>query len=90
MFSLVPRCQALGVTEEHLDADVDTELGVFGHFFALIPGQRRAQVFGESLDGCGESVTDGFGGVVGPTLLIVEGSSSAVRPRSAAKHCDIL
>ena len=51
VFSLVPRCQALGVTEEHLDADVDTELGVFGHFFALIPGQRRAQVFGESLDG---------------------------------------
>ena len=45
---------------------------------------------GESLDGCGESVTDGFGSVVGPTLLIVEGSPSAVRPRSAAKHSEML
>ena len=35
-----------GVTEVDLDASVDGELGVLGHFFALIPGQRPPQVFG--------------------------------------------
>ena len=34
----------LGVTEVDLDPGVDGELGVFGHLFALIPGQRLPQM----------------------------------------------
>ena len=31
--------RGLGVTEVDVDSGVDTELGVLGHFFALIPGE---------------------------------------------------
>ncbi len=53
VFSLVPRCQGLFGSEEHLDAGVDLELGVLGHFFALFPGQGPPQVVGEPLHGGG-------------------------------------
>ncbi len=63
MFSLVPRCHGVRVTEVDLDPGVDGELGVLGHLFALIPGQRLPQVFGETLYGRCQGDPDSFGGV---------------------------
>ena len=45
VFSLLPRCHGtLRVAEVDLHAGVDGELDVFGHLFALVPGDRTAQL----------------------------------------------
>ena len=47
VFSLVPRCQGdFGFTEVDLNASVDGELGVLGHFSALIPGELLPEMVG--------------------------------------------
>ena len=62
MFSLEPRCQGdFGVTEEHLDAGIDSECGVLGHLCALIPCQRLPQMFRKFLDGVSQCDPDIFG-----------------------------
>ncbi len=53
----------LGVTKVDVDTGVDGELGVLGHLFAWIPGQRPPQVFGETLHRFSESSADCFCGV---------------------------
>ena len=37
---------ALRISEVDLDARIDLETGMLGHFGSLIPGQRSAQLFG--------------------------------------------
>ena len=59
--STLPR--RLWVTEIDLDAGVDAELDVLGHFSALIPCQRLPQVLGEPLNRFGQGDPDGLGGV---------------------------
>jgi hypothetical protein len=49
---------ATRITEVHLDAGVDRELGVLGHFLALIPGQRPAELLGQPGNGSGEGGAD--------------------------------
>src|SRR5689334_1418348 len=53
----------MGVGEVDRDAGGDGELGVVGHFFALVPGQGAAQRLGEGGDVRGERGGDGLGGV---------------------------
>ena len=44
VFSLVPRCHGdFGVTEVDVDTGINGELGVLGHFSALIPRQVTAR-----------------------------------------------
>ena len=54
MFSLLPRLPwALRITEVDLDTGVDGELDVFGHFLALIPGDRSLQLGRQGQDAFG-------------------------------------
>jgi hypothetical protein len=48
------------VTEVHVDAGIDRERGMLGHFFALVPRQRLPQMIRESLDRVGQRDPDGL------------------------------
>jgi hypothetical protein len=52
------------VTGVDLDAGIDRELCVLGHLFALVPRQRRPEMFGEAPDRGRQRCADGWGGVV--------------------------
>jgi hypothetical protein len=55
--------RTLGIAEVDLHAGVDRELDVFGHLFALVPGDRSAQLRGQGQDPFGHRGADRLGAV---------------------------
>jgi hypothetical protein len=51
------------VAEVDRDAAGDAEPGMFGHFFALVPGDRSTQLLSQRGHGFGERVGNGIDGV---------------------------
>jgi hypothetical protein len=61
VFSLEPRCQGLRGSQKYTGRPVSMLNLVGGHLFALVPGQRAAQLIGQPHDVLGESVGDQVG-----------------------------
>ena len=76
----------MGVTEVHGEAGVDAELGVLGHFGALVLGQRSAQLLGQRHNRHGDGVADGSGAVAGESGAVVHSGRLwfTHRPRRAS------
>jgi hypothetical protein len=68
--SALPR--GFGVAEVDLDSGVDSELGVFGHLFALVPGQRLPEMIRKPLDHFGETGPHRLG------LVLPSGSRNSI------------
>ena len=65
----LPWC--LGVAEVDVEVGIYSELSVLGHFGALVPGQRPAELFGQGGDRPGDRVAHGLGAMTrerGPVL----------------------
>ena len=51
---------------------------MLSHFGAPVPGQRSAQLLGQSRDGSGDRVTDGLGAVPGESRTVLASGSTVV------------
>ena len=73
MFSLVPRCQGLrGSQKVDVEIGIHSELTMLGHFGALVPGQRAAELLGQGRDRRSDRVSDGLGAVAGESGPVVD------------------
>lgn len=77
---------AVRVGEEHRDAGLGGELGVLGEFFAAIPGEGSAQIFGQLQELPGERESGCFG-AVSERVPAQEHSARGSRPGSANRRC---
>jgi putative transposase len=82
---------AVRVAEEDVEPSVDAELGVLGHLGALVPGQRSAELLGQSRDHLGDCVSDGLcavprqrRAVLGPRFVAVAVHAGQVQQQREA------
>ena len=89
MFSFVPRCQGLcGIAEVDGQPGVDAQLRVLGHFCALVPRERSAQLLGQRHDRFGNGVANCFCTVTGKRGSVLDAGFGAValHRRKAQQH----
>jgi hypothetical protein len=62
--------------------------GVLGHFCALVPGERPAQLIGQGAEGCCDGVADRLGAVAGQGRPVLDGldDSVALHGRQVQEH----